>query len=99
MSSQSTYNMIFIASIGVLSIWIFMLYIKAPPTITDVIKNTNFENRDECNALVNGLLLAMRPCGNTALKGVCDICRSGNVPDNMKPICSSPTIVGACAGV
>lgn len=99
MNSQNNINMAFGISIGLLGIWIFVIYMRQAPSITDVIKNTNFQNKKECEALVKGLLAALKPCGNTALKSVCDTCRSGNVPDSMKPVCSSPTIVGACAGV
>lgn len=99
MNSQSNFNIGFSIAIGLMAIWILSLTLRPAPSITDVIRNTNFENKKECDALVKGLLAALKPCGNTALTSVCNTCRSGNVPDSMKPVCSSPTIIGACAGV
>ncbi len=97
--SQDTYNKIF--GVGILTIFIALAYLimRAPPSINDVLKNTNFYNKEECDAFVKGLVRSVSPCANTARNQLCTMCNSGNVPDALKPVCAHPSMVGACTGV
>lgn len=97
--SQDTYNKIFTVGIVLIFSMLAYLSLRRPPTINDVLRNTNFYNKEECDAFVKGMIASVSPCTTTARNQICRMCKDGTIPNELKPICSHPSMIGACTGV
>ncbi len=96
-TSQTTINVAIGFFIAGLYAFIIYMFIKKPPTLSEVLKATDFGSAKECSDIFTNLVTSAQSCTNYATQAYCQACKQNPVPASLQSACASPALQGLCS--
>ncbi len=96
--SQSKINLLIgLGIVGIYAGIAYLMFMKKPATLGDVLRATDFSNPEECKGIFNKVLQSTNTCGPYASAAFCKACADpSTLSPAMKSLCAEPSTVAMC---
>ncbi len=97
-SSQSKVNLLIgLGIVGIYAGIAYLMFMKKPASLGDVLRATDFSNPEECKSIFNKVLSSTNTCGPYASTAFCDACADpSKLSPAMQSMCAEPSTVAMC---